>query len=741
MNRFHSAAPTGTSTQWERLPESGNKFPNIEAIIRYILVCLVINYKKDKTTNVVSPSIKYCMFVLKLKLNNDPHFFNRMRVVLKTQSPTDESIYKHLNWIVRGILQRNGMNHRFGVIVHENFSEDCKLFHTNTEDFQIFFDSVCNDMFPSLEIQKLESDAFFARQRNEVLFKSARIPCTNQSLAAIVARTAVTFTAELQPVVPTLVPVPQPSATPPGDEPVLIVRVLPDPPPRNDATDLILADVKSVVADCVDNAVAKAAESFDAGNRSTVMAITGAPIDAQVLAAEVTCDANGQAMEATVYAFAALEVVEAVKAAADAGESVQRDVPSSNEFKPGESDHQFHANGAGGPLSVIHEEDDADQSGTSSPLPDGKRRAPFTTFAQSLPQGVEDGALGAQSLSLADSLESADAPKSSWSDPRSNFSSGPSGTSLTHESQELLAASMPSSPQSTFNPAATTSADGSNSVQSSGVELGFVLKSPNLLALLDEPPPLPTQSSSSRWHDIGVGGARVHVGVRRNPHANSPSFQPQGCEDPPVQVFAASAHSSDDSGGADHPKTPSSSKFRSSCIPGRKTGSASQRQNPQSSGWLRRIFQSGKSNRVNPSQGETGDTRPPVAHSSGKIPSESAATTPPLPSSISPLGGDIGGSSQAHSQGDPPKIVPSSAPSLSPELGSAATPAAPPLTNKSSTSWGTDIGGTKRSGEMQDIAMVLLLGAHLLHLGVPLAQVPLFSRIPPEHHAQVAAVA
>jgi hypothetical protein len=55
--------------------------------------------------------------------------------------------------------------------------------------------------------------------------------------------------------------------------------------------------------------------------------------------------------------------------------------------------------------------------------------------------------------------------------------------------------------------------------------------------------------------------------------------------------------------------------------------------------------------------------------------------------------------------------------------------------------WGVKIGVGKRSGKMPDIAMVLLLGAHLLHLGVPLAQAPLFSHIPPALLVQAVEVA
>lgn len=716
------AARKSTPTQWEKLPESDATFPNIEAIIRYVLVCLIINYKKDNTTNVVLPSIEYCMFVLKLILQNDHNFLNRMRVVLKTQTPTDESIYKHLNGIVRGILQRNGMDHIFGVIVHDNFSKDCKLFHTNTEDFQIFFDSVWNGMFPSLEIQKYEAEAFFARQRNEVLFKSARMPCTNQSPAAIVARTAVTFTAGLHSVVPTLVSGPLRSAPPPLDESVEVVRVLPDPPPRDDATDLILAGAKADFQSCVKKVVTMAAESFAEGNLSIVMATTGALLDAQVLTTSVACDANEKAFKEDESTFAALEVVELVNAAAEAGKSLFLEPPNlflnslarsvepviqpsspvtidnvpvswSDNFLPESSeilspndaipsdaesahlfaainspippgqtevDRQIHAIEAGGPLSVIPKnKDGADQSGKTSPLPpNGEGRAHFTTFAQSPQKCVEDRALGAQH-------------KSSLRNLGRIPPSGQNGTFLTHDFPELLA-SLSFSSKSSFTPPTNQ-----------------IVPSPELT-------------------DTGVGGAQLlgnpignppgivlsTVGVSRNTHADQPSFPPKSdVGGPPVQVLAKSGKPPGSFGGADQPKTQSRLNLLSSCIPGRKTSSASQSGNSSSS-WLN-IFHRHKSNRVNPNPGQTNDTCPPVEHSPGKIPSESAATTTTsLPSSISPLGGNIGGNQWAHSPGDPPGFVPPPAPSSSSELRSAATPALSPQSCPS----GHNIGGIERNG-------------------------------------------
>lgn len=587
------------------------------------------------------------------------------------------------------------------------------------------------------------------------------------------------------------------------DHPVEIVRVLADPPHRNHVTDLIFAGVKSVLKTCVDDAVALAANSFAVGNRSTVMAITGAPLDAQVLATQITHGANQAANEANSTAFAASEVKEAVTAAADAGDSVQFEP----EFEPGDAEAadlfleiagnsplQPDANGCSGTssndssgvqslvrsnfiltniyditsrmlgndnidlpatlnqnvenvssnLRILFEMIDNYRSNTTSPLlPNGEGQA------QSPPQGVEDGAPGDHPpFSAADLNGSAAVPKSPLSNLVRNPSSGQNGTPPTHEPLSmLLAASMPSSPQSAFTPAAVTSADGSPLAQSSSKPL--------------EPAPLPPPktrsvitkmnggSAQSSGNPIGnpPGIVQSNVGVGRNLPANLTSLSSQGDGGgPPVQVLARSVDPPGNSGGADHLETPSSSKFWSSCIPSGKNRFASRRQQaPQSRrGWCN-FFQSGK-NRVNPSQGETGGTRPPVAHSSDN-PSECAATTPPLsqtvvlpagrtgiggspsvahlsgnqsrlaastpplPSSSSPLGGKIGGITPAHSLGDPPGFVPSPAPSSSSALGSAANSAADPHNETPPTSWGVEIFGIERDvvrSPFDDIATVLL---------------------------------
>jgi hypothetical protein len=365
--------------------------------------------------------------------------------------------------------------------------------------------------------------------------------------------------------------------------------------------------------------------------------------------------------------------------------------------------HQNHANGDGGPFSVIQEEEDgADQSGTS-PLPfDGKRQAPFPTLYLSSLQSVEIGASRAE-------------PESSSSNLGSIPSSGPSGTTLTNELSDLLAnlpilslSSTPADYKQIVHSSEWTGIGVSPLAQSSRNQSGNMCQIPPQVPDLlkhneeEEPPPFPLEFLLNHAKESGKGAhpsdiqsknALSNVDVSRNPHADQPSFSPQGNGGPQVQVLASSGKPPGSFGGADHLETPSSSKLWSSCIPGRKTGSSTQPDNSSSSRhkffpW--RI----KSNRVNPSQGQTNDTRPPVAHSPGTISSESAAATILPPSSSFPLGDNIGGSPlTAHPPGDPLVIAPSSAPSLSSELGSAATP-----NEKPPTSLGVKIGGIEPNG-------------------------------------------
>jgi hypothetical protein len=744
------AARKGTP-EWEELPVIGATFPDIQAIFRYILVCFIINFKKDNTSNVVSPSLEYCMHVLSWVLQNNPHFRTRMCFFLRNQNPTAEDISKCLKEIVCGIIRKNGIQHKFGVSIHEKFSEDYKLFHTDYPNWNSFFKKVLIQMFPpESELQTIRNIVATEKENKMLKRDVEQLKFENSKRRDHFAQNAITvqvpFVSAYQPgllinngvksihklVVPAQVPEVQKE-----DNFLEIVEVPLDQESGNDAKELILAVVKSALEDCVANAVALAA---------------------------------------------------------NAGKSVQPEEQSSDEFEPGDyeaellflkidgqSENQFHANGSGGRLdsespgikalqdsnTILAEiqhlhssmeslptgfrqnvDDAANQIASilgviqgfkASLLPDGEGRAHFTTSAQSPPHGVEDGASGAHPpFSLANSLEFTNGSKSFSSNPGSDFSSGQSGTSPTHVSSMLLAASIDPSPQSSFTPAAVTSADSSNLVQSSSKPLAPA-------------PPLPPKTDVVRWKMNGggaqssgipngnpPGNAQSNVGVGRNPHADQPSFPSKGDVGgpPPVQVLAQSGDPPGNSGGADHPKTPSSNVLGSGSSQDGTDLSASL-PHPNLFGINGKPVRPLPPTPVNPPSRRTGiGGSPSVEHLSDNQ-SRSAATTPPLSLSTCPSGHDIGGSQGAQSSGDPPEIVPSSAPSSSSALRSAATPALSPQSCPS----GHDIGGTKRSGKMLDITMVLLFGAHLLRLGVPLAQAPLFSHIPPAQEAQAVEVA
>jgi hypothetical protein len=870
-------ALTGTP-DWKPLSPICDNLKNVKALVRFIVACLIISEKRRNHTSFVSTYLEWYRHCLSLKCNEDRVFCQSMRVFVGNQTPTDEMIIQKLNFLIKNYIASKPPNYELGVVIHDNFGDKIgnANFHTDHPNWNSTFQHVWERMFPSERNGVQVHDSFYVLMNSSVRNQALSV----SSPAAIVTQTAVInhqpfvpaplthslyalVQSNRKPVVPAFVPIPQQSASPPGDEPVRIVRVLPNPPPRDDATVLFLPVVKSVLADCVAKVIVKSAEAIGARNQAVLSRIFGEDPDANALKEEVAIQATNDESAAITSASASLEVVGLVYAAAAAGESVFQDpppnlnplarsidpeiMPSSlvqihtipvdsthNYFPPASSETsssktvthcddaeeaaflaatsspipplpgqhltapQFHANGAGGPLSVIPErtEDGADQSGNTSPhSPDGRRRAPFTTSALSPQQCVEDTALGAQ-------------PKSFKSNLGSIPPSGQSGTPQTHESADLLA-NLAISSKSLFIPPNNQIVHSSEwtgigvspqaqSSDKSSENVTYPPPLPNLFANLD--PLLPTQSSSSRGHDIGFGGAHsldipskselFHVGVSGNPRADQPSFPPQGdVGGPPVQMLASSGNPPGNSGGADHTKSPLSFELGSSCIHGGKTESSTQCQNPQPSGWWHGIFQRGK-NRVNPSQDATGDTRPQVTHSSDN-PSESAAANSPLSQTVVLPAGRIGidgsGSSQdgtdlsaslpppnlfgtngkpvrplpptpvvlptgrtgigssprAHSPGNLSGFVlPPSAPSSSSKLGSAATPAAHPLNEKPPTSWGVKISGIKHSGNMMDLSMVILLSAHhLLHLGVPLAEAPLFSHIPPTLLAQAVEVA
>jgi hypothetical protein len=512
--------------------------------------------------------------------------------------------------------------------------------------------------------------------------------------------------------------------------PAQVLESLPVPP-VNDETALVVEVFNEVFEKAFDNFIVKSAEAIGARNQAVLSRILGEESDANVLRDEVARQAIIAESDAFTSTSAALEVAVLVNDAAEADEllfletnnlnslarSVEPDIqlsspvaiidvpvsltdyfhPASSEIPslkktPGDAESaesaklfvaissptppfpgqtevypQNHANEAGGPLSVIPEEDGADQSGKSSPLPpNGEGRAHFTTSAQSPPEGVEDRALGAQH-------------KSSLSNLGSTPSSDPSGTTLIHGLPDLLATLAISSKSSFTLPTKP------------------IVPSPELT-------------------DTGVGGAHSSdiqskkalstVGVRWNPHADQPSFSPQGNGGPPVQVLAKSGKPPGSFGGADHQKTPSRFNLWSRCNPGGETSSASQPGNSSSSRHKFFPWRS-KSNRVNPNPGQTNDTRPPVAHSS-----ESAAT-PALTPQLCPLGHEKGGSNPvAHSSGKNPSE-------------SAATPALShhlcPL--------GHEKGGIERSEEMLDFDGRYSIVLQLTRCGVPSSQAPLFSHL------------
>lgn len=552
----------------------------------------------------------------------------------------------------------------------------------------------------------------------------------SRSRVEIFAQNTVIFYDHLQsvhkPSVPAPVPVSQQVTSNLADHPV------------NDTTELVSAVVNDLFNQAITNVIDKSAKAIGAGNQAALSHIFGEDSDVNALKEEVARQAAIEQSVAITDASAALEVAGLVNTAAKADESVFLDPlnlnPLARSVEPNtqpsppvtidyvpvspddyfsaspeiqslknvthggdtdsvalfaaisssipplsgqhQSDPQSRENGASGHLCVMSEgnRNGADQSGDTSPhSPDGEGRAHFTTSAQSPPKGVEDRALGAQH-------------KSSLRNLGSTSSSGQNGTFLTHDFPDLLA-SLAISSKSSFTPPTNQ-----------------IVPSPELTD---------TGVGGARFSDIQSKNVLSHVGVRGNPHTNQPSFSPQGNGGPPVQELAKLGKPpSGDSSGADHPETPSTFNPWSSCIPGGKTRSSTQRQTPKLSGWRNFFRRDKSSNRVNPSQGETGDTSPQVTHSSDKISSEFAATTTTLlPSSISPLGGNIGGNPGAHSPGDPPGFVPPSAPSSSSELGSAAATAANPLNEKPPTRWGVDIGGIERTwvrSEFDEVEFLVL---------------------------------
>jgi hypothetical protein len=765
---------------WKPLSPKFYNLKDLNALMRFIVICLIINKKRNNHTKFVSTYLKWYTDCLSLMCNEDRVFRQSMRVFVGNQTPTGEMIQQKCVSLIEEIIASNPPKYELGVVIHDNFGVDNNAyFHTDHQNWNSTFQHVWERMFPS-ERNGVQMHDFFYVLMNSRMNSSVR----NQ---AIVTRTAMT---NPQPFVPARLThslYARVQSVHKQSVPAKVLESLPEshplmcrldktqvndfhnPPmslpvqPENDATVSLLPVVKSVLADCVANVIIKSAGAIDARNKAVLSHILCEDSDVNALRYEVASQATKDESAAITDASTALEVKKLVEAAADAGESLFQDpapdlgslsdsvehtqVPSpvsivdipvspTDYFPPASSeipslknvthggdadsaalfeaamnfpitslsvhhqlDRQNHANGAGGPFSVIQkEEDGAGQSGTS-PLPlNGKRQAPFTTLSLSSLHSVEIGALRAE-------------PESSSSNLGSNPSSGPSGTTQTHELQEFLK-SLAISSNPSFKPAADTSCDGSNLAQSSGNPLEHVLEPPNLQASLEEPPPLPSRSSHLGGK-IGERGMQLssnpirnlpgivlsNVDVSRNPRANLPSFPPRGdVGGSQVQVLASSKNPTGNSGGADHPKSPSSSKLGSDSSKDGTVLSASLLKVPNDFGTSRLVL---------------------LLKSKSSSPSKSNGI------GCSPL--------TAHPSGNPLVIAPSSAPPLSSELGSAATEtAAPPPTEKPPTVWGVDIGGTKHSGEMLDIAMVLLLAARCVQHGRgTIVQAPLFSNIPP----------
>ena len=502
--------------------------------------------------------IEQAFCLLKKKSNyilenlHDQVLIDSMFSLVQAHELSFETLKKAIQKIADERYQKMGV--KLEVILEcETIVDTVNVYFLNNDVFMEIFHTHVWNVFFRRDLQIANRMA-----RNLELLQTPSHTMT-RSPAAIVAQNAVTFPQGALPFVPAAL------THHLADTPVQIVH---EPPvslqvqPENDSTLLVSAFVNKCLGEAIANVIVKSAE-----------------------------ETNDESAAFT-DAFADLEVAGLVNAAAAAGESVFQDSPNLNplarsvdpEIQPsspvtvpifGElsvnpNDHfslsfedvapgnaeaaaknaaikspiptlpgqhqfapQFHANGSG-PLSVIPErtEDGADrESGKSSPLPDGKRRAPFTAFALSPQQCVEDGAPGAHPpFSVADPSGSAADPKFSSSNLGSTPSSGQSGTTLTHDLSELLA-TLAISSKSSFAPLAQSSSNPSGNVCQTPPQV------PNFVKQSEEPPPFPlnflrnhAEKSGKGAHssDISSKSALSTVGVRGNPHADQPSSQLKG---------------------------------------------------------------------------------------------------------------------------------------------------------------------------------------------------------------------
>jgi hypothetical protein len=745
--RKGTLVPKGTPFQGNQIPPPGSIFGSPATLTYFVLVCIGIMEKIPKHTDFLSDFLKYYVTEFDKMLQKDKSFRTRMMVVLR-DLPTGDLVLDCLKLKVKQYIETmekdvNRQSKMIGVLLHRNFgvfqmednhSVDLRPREGNN-DFQDLFDTIWLEMFPDHTVQEREENEYFLSLRPKVGFSDVEevhsyppLPQatieTSESSEALCSLDAILAQTYAMPHCITDTPVEvvheqvEPASAPNNDDDVETTNLFAENAVQNAVESTKNAQNLTISARFVTtyhpaspeskellNESIKALEYAKSNTDSAVLldAVTtaGGSIPSHLLVANsdhispVTSDYVPD--NPTDYFDTSSEIPSLKNVINGDAEAAALFAATISPNPPLSGQHQFdpqnHANGDGGPLSVVQENKDG---AYESPLPVGERRAPFTTSAQFPQQCVGDGAPGAQ-------------PNSSSSNLGSTPSSGQSGTTLTHDFSQSF-------PKSSFTPADSksivpspegTGIGVSPPAHSSSNPSGNVsdLPLPNLQANSDPTPS--TKSSSSRRNDIGVGGAHFwtgcprnalfHVDVRWDPHANQSSFSPQGNGGPPVQVLAQSGNPSD-SGGADQPETQSSLNLLRSCIPRGKTRNATQcqnRQNLQSSGW-REFFQwRRKLNQVNPSQGETGDTRSQVTHSSGKIPSESAATNQPLSHSIIlPTGRtDIGGSGSSQVGTDPTALLPP--PNLFGTNGKQFHPLPPTPVNP--PSWGTDIGGSSQA--------------------------------------------
>jgi hypothetical protein len=390
-------------------------------------------------------------------------------------------------------------------------------------------------------------------------------------------------------------------------------------------------------------------------------------------------------------------------------------------------DPQNHANGAGGLFPVIpKEEDGADQSGKSSPsqLVKDEHLLPLSL-------SLRRNALNTEPSELNTSLHGAILQASPPSGLRRSTHTHELADSLASLPILSLSSSTTAHPKPIIPFLELTSKGVSPLAQSSGKSSGNVsdLPPPNLIKSSRKAPPPPHKTDVVRWkmnsggsHSSGIpignppGNAQSIVGVKGNPRADQPSFPSKDdVGRPTVQVLARSGNSPGNppgnSGSADHPKTPSSSKLRSDSSKVGTNPPASLLKVPKSFG-KSRFVQMLKSKSSSQKERNGIDGSNPVAHSSDN-PSGSASTIPPLSQTVFLPAGrtGIGGSQGAQFQADRLVNAPPPAPSLRPELRSAATPAATRPNEKPPTLWGADIGGGEHNRvgtQFVELAFVML---------------------------------